>query len=148
MFPKQYRSHPDIKDLYRAYLNSRHQVKSKIKRNIDVEVRRNPFHLVAEQEGQQSIPSSSAQPTIEEDDMDIEDVDKHLTLDQAIQELTTAEKIYKEEVTRLKDNLDHQMESIRLPSSASIDVDEEALMLNLKDLIGLCDSITEGVSSK
>ena len=45
LFPVSYQSHPEIKDLYRAYLNARDQVRSKVRRNIEIEVRRNPFYL-------------------------------------------------------------------------------------------------------
>lgn len=69
MFPPAFRTHPEVKDLYRAYLNSRHQVKTKIKRNIDIEVRRNPFHLAVNQAGGQGASS------IRKREDDLEDMD-------------------------------------------------------------------------
>ncbi|KAF9315184.1 hypothetical protein BG003_003421 [Podila horticola] len=156
MFPPAFRTHPEVKDLYRAYLNSRHQVKTKIKRNIDIEVRRNPFHLAVNQAGGQGA-SSIRKREDDLEDMDIVDVDKHLTLDQAIQELSAAEKIYKEEIQRLEDDcasfaqefqdLDKQMESTHVPQS-SYEFSDEALMTDLQELIRLCDSITDTVTTE
>ncbi|KAG0200823.1 hypothetical protein BGX28_006209 [Mortierella sp. GBA30] len=155
-FPNAYKSHPETKDLYRAYLNARHQVRKKVQRNIDIEVRRNPFQFET-QTGAGTAGGVSEEPQndiIGADDMDIEDVDKHLTLDQAIQELTLAEKIYKKEIERLEQecsdfaqefqNLDREMGSIQVPDRPVEGVDEEALMKDLEvsdDLIMRCDSI-------
>lgn len=72
MFPPAFRTHPEVKDLYRAYLNSRHQVKTKIKRNIDIEVRRNPFHLAVDQASGQDASSSSKKRGDDLDNMNIE----------------------------------------------------------------------------
>ncbi|KFH70710.1 hypothetical protein MVEG_03558 [Podila verticillata NRRL 6337] len=156
MFPPAFRTHPEVKDLYRAYLNSRHQVKTKIKRNIDIEVRRNPFHLAVDQTGGRDASSSSKKRGDDLDNMNIEDVDKHLSLDQAIQELSAAEKIYKEEIQRLEDecasfaqdfqDLDKQMESTHVPQSSADGFSDEALMVDLQELIRLCDSITDTVT--
>ncbi|KAF8942162.1 hypothetical protein BGZ52_012800, partial [Haplosporangium bisporale] len=84
------------------------------------------------------------------------DVDKHLSLDQAIQELSAAEKIYKEEIQRLEDecasfaqdfqDLDKQMESTHVPQSSADGFSDEALMVDLQELIRLCDSITDTVT--
>jgi hypothetical protein len=52
-FPHTYRSSPEVKDLYRAFMNSRHQVRTRVRRNIEIEARRNPFHTSPEQELQQ-----------------------------------------------------------------------------------------------
>jgi hypothetical protein len=77
-FPAAYRTHPEVKDLYRAYLNSRHHVRNKVRRNIDIEVRRNPFHLdqlpAAEPETGGSLTATSGEDALlrDEDDMDIE----------------------------------------------------------------------------
>jgi len=72
MFPPAFRTHPEVKDLYRAYLNSRHQVKTKIKRNIDIEVRRNPFHIIVDQASGQDVSSSSKKRGDDLDNIDIE----------------------------------------------------------------------------
>lgn len=52
-FPPAYRSSPEVKDLYRAFMNSRHQIRTRVRRNIEIEARRNPFHTSSEQEPQQ-----------------------------------------------------------------------------------------------
>lgn len=72
MFPPAFRTQPEVKDLYRVYLNSRHQVKTKIKRNIDIEVRRNPFHLAVDQASGQGASSSSRKREDDLEDIDIE----------------------------------------------------------------------------
>ncbi|CAO3564830.1 unnamed protein product [Mortierella alpina] len=165
LFPHTYKTHPEAKDLYRAYLNARHQIRKKVQRNIDIEVRRNPFQLDA-QTGVEAIISNIAvlentrasergdELTVTED-MDIEDIDKHLTLDQAIQELGLAEKIYKKEVERLEkecndfaeefQSLDKKMSAIVVPNAPVPGIDEEALMKDLQDLIERCDSIMNAV---
>ncbi|KAG0309291.1 hypothetical protein BGZ98_003893 [Dissophora globulifera] len=104
-FPTSYQSSPEIKDLYRVYLNARHQVRGKVRRNIEIEVRRNPFHLDQyheQQFGHVDGNDDQEYSIATSDDMDIEDVDKHLTLDQAIQELTQAENIFLQEIGQLE----------------------------------------------
>ncbi|KAI8603781.1 hypothetical protein EDD21DRAFT_368136 [Dissophora ornata] len=157
LFPASYQSHPEIKDLYRAYLNARHQVRSKVRRNIDIEVRRNPFHL-DQQTGwelrggvTEEVHGLDDDATVT-DDMDIEDVDKHLTLDQAIQELLQAENIIKREIGQLEkecddfaqefQELDREMSSMEVPNGAAGVANEKSLMGDLQSLIALCDSIT------
>ncbi|KAF9335780.1 hypothetical protein BG006_010670 [Podila minutissima] len=157
MFPPAFRTQPEVKDLYRVYLNSRHQIKTTIKRNIDIEVRRNPFHLAVDQASRQGASFSSRKREDDLEDIDIEDVDKHLTLDQAIQELSVAEKIYKEEIQKLENDcasfaqefqdLDKQMESTHVPQSLD-EFSDEALMTDLQELIRLCGSITDTVTSE
>lgn len=68
-FPSAYQSHPDVKHLYRAYLNARHQTRSKVRRNIDVEVRRNPFNLDIQESDEGSSRTSD---DYDGNDMDIE----------------------------------------------------------------------------
>lgn len=135
LFPASAQSHPEVKHLYRAYLNARHQVRTKVRRNIDIEVKRNPFNLNIPQESgvgiRGSIETSESHDVdstmLSTDDMDIEvgstpsytsnavyqarhssrspcsqDTDKYLTLDQAIQELAQAERIYKSEIEMLE----------------------------------------------
>ncbi|KAF8970773.1 hypothetical protein BGZ46_010386 [Entomortierella lignicola] len=153
-FPQTYRSHPEVKDLYRVYQNARHQARTKVKRNIEIEVRRNPFHLEQQQ---------ARRNTEEEEgsinghqigyDLDIEDIDKHLTLDQAIQELIQAENIYKREIDILEkdcndfaqefQNLDRDMDSIQVKGESENVVDRESLARELQDLIKLCNSIMD-----
>ncbi|KAG0280020.1 hypothetical protein BGZ95_011529 [Linnemannia exigua] len=117
-FPSAHRSNPELKDLYRAYTNTRHQVRTRVRRNIEVEARRNPFHTALEQQEQQRSQHDHQQQqdseamTLEGFDelepegidthMDIEDVDKHLTLDQAIQELALAEKTFKKVIEQME----------------------------------------------
>ncbi|KAF9438611.1 hypothetical protein BGZ76_006510 [Entomortierella beljakovae] len=161
-FPSTHRSNPEVKDLYHAYQNSRHQARTKVKRNIDIEVKRNPFYP-----DQFNDPSTSASTSEVRDDsrmdhvvhhvdtldMDIEDVDKHLTLDQAIQELIHAENIYKQEVENLEkdcqefaqefQNLDRDMDSIQVRNDSENEVDKDYLVKELQDLIVICDSIME-----
>ncbi|KAG0316979.1 hypothetical protein BGZ99_006563 [Dissophora globulifera] len=159
-FPTSYQSSPEIKDLYRVYLNARHQVRGKVRRNIEIEVRRNPFHLDQYHEQQfDHVDGNDDQEysVATSDDMDIEDIDKHLTLDQAIQELTQAENIFLEEIRQLEaecneftqefQNLDRGMDNIRVPREPAHGVNEEALMKDLQNLITLCDTITESVPS-
>ncbi|KAF9966453.1 hypothetical protein BGZ70_002293 [Mortierella alpina] len=72
----------------------------------------------------------------------MDDTDKHLTLDQAIQELALAEKIYKKEVERLEkecndfaeefQSLDKEMSAIVVPNAPMPGIDEEALMKDLQ----------------
>jgi len=74
-FPSAYKNHPDIKSLYRAYLDSRHHVRNKVRRNIDLEVRRNPFHLdqlPTQPETESSAVGEESSLSLNEDDMDIE----------------------------------------------------------------------------
>ncbi|KAF9286954.1 hypothetical protein BGZ68_002384 [Mortierella alpina] len=165
LFPHAYKTHPEAKDLYRAYLNARHQIRKKVQRNIDIEARRNPFQLDAQAGVEAPVRDiavlENAHTTERGDgltateDMDIEDVDKHLTLDQAIQELALAEKIYKKEVERLEmecndfaeefQNLDKELSSFAVPNGHVDGIDEEALMKDLQDLIERCDSILNNV---
>ncbi|KAG0056488.1 hypothetical protein BGZ83_004746 [Gryganskiella cystojenkinii] len=167
-FPSAHRSHPEVKDLYRAYLNSRHHVRSKVRRNIEIEVRRNPFHLdqlptQPAETGASSLASSAAAGEDvylrdDDDDMDIEDVDKSLTLDQAIQELALAERIFKKEIRTLEtdcnnfakefQNLDSDMEALKLPGKSTTGVDELELMKELQELLELSTSIMGSSSSK
>ncbi|KAG0002305.1 hypothetical protein BGZ79_003217 [Entomortierella chlamydospora] len=161
-FPHTYRSHPEVKDLYRVYQNARHQARTKVKRNIDIEVRRNPFHL--DQQGSRHIAEEEASTDDDQiesrrDDaleIDIEDVDKHLTLDQAIQELLQAENIYKREIDKLEkecqefaqefQSLDRDMDSIQVTEGSQNVVDAESLITELQDLIKLCSSIMDPAS--
>ncbi|KAI1293418.1 hypothetical protein EDD11_008376 [Mortierella claussenii] len=152
-FPSQYRTHPEVKDLYRAYLSARHQARTKVRRNIEVEVRRNPFHLDPQASGScvVDVDDSLDEDVLGTDDMEIEGVDKHLTLDQAIQELVRAEKIYKQEIKQLEEecnefaqefqDMDREMEAVQLPEQSASNTGEEALLKNLQHLIAICDSI-------
>ncbi|KAF9100078.1 hypothetical protein BGX27_000487 [Mortierella sp. AM989] len=169
-FPQAYRSHPEVKDLYRVYQNARHQTKERVKKNIDIEVRRNPFYL-----GQQETSLGTGEDASMGDDqmdiqsndtseMDIEDVDKNLTLDQAIQELVHAESIYKREIEKLEMEcqefaqefqkyasmylirLDQDMDSVRVTEGVENEVDKESLIMDLQNLIKLCNSITDSTS--
>ncbi|KAG0243912.1 hypothetical protein B0O80DRAFT_493208 [Mortierella sp. GBAus27b] len=162
-FPASYQSHPEVKHLYRAYLNARHQVRTKVRRNIDIEVKRNPFNLDIQHGSDVDIQGSSrAEHDMDStmstsDDMDIEDTDKHLTLDQAIQELAQAERIYRSEIenleaqcnefTRELEDLDREMDTVRIPkgSWSGID-DEQQVMKELQNLIQLCDSVLDSTS--
>ncbi|KAF9184997.1 hypothetical protein BGZ51_002992 [Haplosporangium sp. Z 767] len=169
-FPYAYRSHPEVKDLYRAYLNARHQVRSKVKRNIEIEVKRNPFHLEYHSGTRTSddtqvggrIDNMVQDDDLEDDllmseDMDIEDTDKHLTLDQAIRELALAEKIYKKEIEIMEkecsdfaqefQDLDRELNSLDVPIEPVEGVDEQALVKDLQDLLKQCNSIMGNTSS-
>ncbi|KAF9091192.1 hypothetical protein BGX29_004156 [Mortierella sp. GBA35] len=164
-FPSAYRSHPEIKDLYRAYMNARHQVRTRVKRNIEIEARRNPFNanqgsdeaVLKLQEQQDVGMALEGFDELEADssmavDMDIEDVDKHLTLDQAIQELALAEKIYKKEIGQLEkecnaiaqefQDLDQEVDSVKVPGRMLEGVNEDALANDLQNLIAMCNSLT------
>ncbi|KAF9571467.1 hypothetical protein EC968_000498 [Mortierella alpina] len=152
LFPHAYKTHPEAKDLYRAYLNARHQTRKKVQRNIDIEVRRNPFQLDAQTGAEVAVSDDAVLENADTgergnevaatEDMDIEDVDKHLTLDQAIQELVLAEKIYKREVERLEkecsdfadefQSLDKEMSAIVVPNGPVAGIDEEALIKDLQ----------------
>ncbi|KAF9941311.1 hypothetical protein BGZ67_005362 [Mortierella alpina] len=152
LFPHAYKTHPETKDLYRAYLNARHQIRKKVQRNIDIEARRNPFQFDAQTGAEAPVSgiavlgnahtSERGDDLTVTEDMDIEDVDKHLTLDQAIQELTLAEKIYKKEVERLEkecndfaeefQSLDKEMSAIVVPNGPVTGIDEAALMKDLQ----------------
>ncbi|KAF9360233.1 hypothetical protein BGX34_007886 [Mortierella sp. NVP85] len=155
-FPTAYQSHPDVKHLYRAYLNARHQTRTKVRRNIDVEVRRNPFNLDIPEPDDDGSGSSRTSDDYDGNDMDIEDTDKHLTLDQAIQELGQAERIYKNEIETLErqcneftqelEDLDREMGTIKTPEEFRSGLSEDSLMRDLQNLIQLCDSILEGTS--
>ncbi|ORZ27525.1 hypothetical protein BCR41DRAFT_346933 [Lobosporangium transversale] len=162
-FPSQYRSHPEVKDLYRTYLNARHQTRTKVRKNIDIEVRRNP--LLLDSNSGHDVDTSKTlrlhdngdidRGISTDDDVDIEDVDKHLTLDQAIQELIQAEKIYKREITQLEQEcndfaeefqkLDREMEGVQVPGHHLNSLREESLMKDIQKLIQLCDSITDKI---
>ncbi|KAG0367250.1 hypothetical protein BGZ54_004177 [Gamsiella multidivaricata] len=149
-FPSSYRSHPEVNDLYRAYLNARHQARSKVRRNIDIEVRRNPYNLdqQARSDTEANASSTAAQSSdidlgaTDTDAMDIEDVDKHLTLDQAIQELLQAESIFKREIGRLEkecdefvqefQDLDREMDAVKAPENPAISLSEQSLMEDLQ----------------
>ncbi|KAF8944362.1 hypothetical protein BGZ47_004331 [Haplosporangium gracile] len=166
-FPVAYKTHPEVKDLYRAYMNSRHQVRTKVKRNIEIEARRNPYYSSPQQaqeqgretEGKQEKDSEMVLEGFDElvpEDMDfymeLDDVDKHLTLDQAIQELAVAESIYKKEIEKLEresnaiaqefQDLDLDVDSIKVPNLPFEGVNEAALASDLQSLIAMCDAIT------
>ncbi|KAF9130044.1 hypothetical protein BGW39_003532 [Mortierella sp. 14UC] len=163
-FPSAYRSSPELKDLYRAYTNTRHQVRTRVRRNIEIEARRNPFHTTPEQQqlAQLQQQQQDSAMTLEgfdelepEDDdtyMDIEDVDKHLTLDQAIHELTLAEKTYKKVIEQMErdchaiaqefQDLDQEMDAVNVPSRRLQGVNEADLAADLQNLIAMCDSLT------
>ncbi|KAG0378352.1 hypothetical protein BGX24_004084 [Mortierella sp. AD032] len=170
-FPSAHRSNPELKDLYRAYTNTRHQVRTKVRRNIEVEARRNPFHTTPEQqqleqqrqhhEQQQDSAMMALEgfDELEPEDidtyMDIEDVDKHLTLDQAIQELALAEKTYKKVMEQMErdcntiaqefQDLDQEVDSVIVPSKRLLGVNEVDLANDLQTLIEMCDSLTSEV---
>ncbi|KAF9926962.1 hypothetical protein FBU30_003604 [Linnemannia zychae] len=166
-FPAAYRSNPEIKDLYRAYMNSRHQIRSKVRRNIEIESRRNPFHTTPEQQQQHEQRSEENIMDLEgfdelvqdeiDLDMDIEDVDKHLTLDLAIHELMHAEKVYKKEIEQLEQEcnaiakefqeLDQEVSTVKIPSRHLESVNEVELASELENLITMCNSLTSEISN-
>ncbi|KAF9908695.1 hypothetical protein EC991_009623 [Linnemannia zychae] len=163
-FPSAYRSNPELKDLYRAYTNTRHQVRTKVRRNIEIEARRNPFHTTPEQQ-QLALQQQQQQDSVmtlegfdelepEGDDtyMEIEDVDKHLTLDQAIQELALAEKTYKKVIDQMErdcnaiaqefQDLDQEVDAVNVPGRRLQGVNEADLAADLQNLIAMCNSLT------
>ncbi|KAF9340978.1 hypothetical protein BGZ91_011510 [Linnemannia elongata] len=171
-FPANLRTHPEVKDLYRAYMTSRHNVRNKVKRNIEIEARRNPFYIspqqVQEQERERERDGRKEEERddelmalegfeeLEPEDMDyymeLDDVDKYLTLDKAIQELAVAEKIYKKEVEKLErectaiaqefQDLDLEVNSVKVPNQPFEGVNEAALASDLQSLIAMCDALT------
>ncbi|KAG0289134.1 hypothetical protein BGZ96_007227 [Linnemannia gamsii] len=163
-FPPAYRTSPEVKDLYRAFMNSRHQVRTRVRRNIEIEARRNPFHTSSEQELQQQerekeqdrVMALEGFDELVPEDMDIcmeiEDVDKHLTLDQAIHELSVAEKIFKKEIEELElecnaiaqefQDLDQEVDFVRVPGVPFEGINEAALANDLQSLIAMCNSLT------
>lgn len=91
-FPANLRTHPEVKDLYRAYMTSRHNVRNKVKRNIEIEARRNPFYIspqqVQEQERERERDGRKEEERDDElmalegfDELEPEDMDYYMELD-------------------------------------------------------------------
>ncbi|KAF9163952.1 hypothetical protein DFQ26_001953 [Actinomortierella ambigua] len=191
LFPSKYHAHPDLKDLYRAYLGSRSRLRALVRDNItqhaayqreEVEAgqrvalqqqqqaqRRRSARIrahgrleeVDEHHGAVVPASSSAADTIDgsaamelssgshddagdnsDDDMDIEGVETHLSLSQAIEELLLAQGAFESEIGRMErecrqhaediQSADQKLGNVKVPSEPFLDLQESDLLENLE----------------